>query len=91
MSNDTEVFENFCQAAAAMLEAGLTFARKDNPEAYAETLRACSGDVQPTLVCEFSPLAVCLRLSGHNAAGERLEVEVFRYQTQGTARVVAVN
>lgn len=80
--SEPEIFKQFCESASAMMEAGLRFAKNDDPALYTEVCNALeAGRARPELVVEFRPRAsVSLRLIGEmkGALGEQC-VQVFSY------------
>lgn len=85
---DDETFFAFCQAGAAFLERGLHFARRDDPQAYADVLELINtGRARPQLVVDFHPkLQVNLRLVA-NADGHTI-ADVFTYTATSAKPVV---
>jgi hypothetical protein len=83
-------FERFCEAAGDMVKAGLNFARRDNPERFAECERARQRGAKAVLVYELGPpVAVALQLLS-TGDGQPETLEVFRYQGR-LARPMEVN
>ena len=67
-------------AAKDMMEHGLAFARRDNPQFFAEAEKtAKEGRGRMALIVEIDPFAVSGQLFGTDEAGEQRTIEVFRF------------
>jgi hypothetical protein len=88
--SESAVFQRFCDAAGDMLQAGLEFARQDDPHWFTALNGALQAGAKVSLTVELGPpTVVFFRLRGI-INGNVEEVEVFRYVTR-LARPAEIN
>lgn len=89
---DNAIFAALCQAADAAIDAGLAYARADDPHRFATLGRQFdAGRAAKRLVLEYLPgdrVRVVLRLDGRHA-GEPAAVEVFSTTLQRGAEATS--